>query len=122
MEETFRSNNIKMISDGTDNHMILINTVVLGLSGKDAEKLLEEVGITVNKNTIPFDTLGPVKTSGIRIGVPAITTRGFVEEDCAQVAMMISSILKSSLNKWEIQAIKNQVTQLTNENSLTYYL
>jgi len=122
MEETFRSNNIKMISDGTDNHMILINTSVLGLTGQDAEKLLEGFGITVNKNTIPFDTLGPVKTSGIRIGVPAITTRGFVEEDCAQVAMMISTILKNPLNIWEAQAIKNQVTQLTKENSLTYYL
>ncbi len=79
----------KLVSGGTDNHLILVDLTPMDVTGKDAEKLLDEVGITVNKNAIPFDTRSPFVTSGIRIGTPATTSRGFVEEDMKEIAKLI---------------------------------
>ena len=76
----------RVISGATDNHLMLIDVRELGINGKEAESILDSVNITVNKNSIPFETLSPFKTSGIRIGTPAITTRGFKEEDAVKVA------------------------------------
>ncbi|MFS1125172.1 serine hydroxymethyltransferase, partial [Enterococcus faecalis] len=79
----------RVISGATDNHLMLIDVRELGINGKEAESILDSVNITVNKNSIPFETLSPFKTSGIRIGTPAITTRGFKEEDAVKVAELV---------------------------------
>jgi len=76
MAETFASKGVRVVTGGTDNHLILLDVTSVGLTGKEAEELLAEVGIVVNKNAIPFDKLPPRVASGIRIGTPNITTRG----------------------------------------------
>ena len=83
----------RLVSGGTDNHLILLNLINKNLTGKEAEKLLDAAGITTNKNTIPNDPAGPFVTSGIRIGTPAVTTRGYKEEDMVQVAEAMSLVL-----------------------------
>lgn len=83
-----------LVSGGTDNHLMLVDVRSFGLTGKEAEKLLDEVGITVNKNTIPFDPASPFVTSGIRIGTPAVTSRGMKEADMAKIAEAILTVLK----------------------------
>lgn len=100
---------IRVVSGGTDNHMILIDVKTsLGVTGKDAEHLLDEVGITSNKNMIPFDTEKPFITSGIRLGTPALTTRGFTEEDMVEIADIIFATLKNKDedNNIEIQSFR----------------
>lgn len=84
----------KLVSGGTDNHLMLVDLTDMGVTGKEAEKMLDEVGITVNKNAIPFDTKSPFITSGIRIGTPATTSRGFDEEDMAEVGKLIGMTIK----------------------------
>ncbi|MBB6630550.1 serine hydroxymethyltransferase [Clostridium algidicarnis] len=85
----------RLVSNGTDNHLILLDLSNKNITGKDAEKLLDTVGITVNKNTIPFETLSPFVTSGIRIGTPAVTTRGFKEEDMKTIAKLINEVIEN---------------------------
>jgi glycine hydroxymethyltransferase len=87
------SKGINIVSGGTDNHLMLVDLTSLNITGKEAEKLLDEVGITVNKNTIPFEKTSPFITSGIRIGTPAVTSRGFKEEDMAIIADLIYKTL-----------------------------
>ena len=89
----------KLVSGGTDNHLVLVNITNKGITGKVAEKLLDEAGITTNKNTVPDDPNGPFVTSGVRLGTPAITTRGFVEADVVKVAEAISIVLDNPNNK-----------------------
>ncbi len=79
----------KLVSGGTDNHLMLVDLTPMNITGKETEKLLDDVGITVNKNAIPFDTQSPFITSGIRIGTPAVTSRGFKEEDMSEIAELI---------------------------------
>lgn len=86
---------VEIVSGGTDNHLLLLNVKSLGLTGKVAEHLLDEVAITTNKNTIPFDTESPFITSGVRVGTAAITTRGFKEEDATEVGKIIALVLKN---------------------------
>jgi glycine hydroxymethyltransferase len=93
MAEELIGAGIAVVSGGTDNHLMLVNVDSVGLSGKDAERLLDAVGITCNKNTIPGDTRPPAQASGIRLGSPAITTRGFGEDDCRLVARLIAQVL-----------------------------
>ncbi|MCJ0601964.1 serine hydroxymethyltransferase, partial [Enterococcus cecorum] len=85
----------RLVSGDTDNHLLLMEVTGFGLNGKEAEHLLDSVNITVNKNSIPFETLSPFKTSGIRIGTPAITSRGFKEEDATKVAELIVKVLSN---------------------------
>lgn len=85
---------IDVVSGGTDNHLMLLDLRSLELTGKEAEKLLDEVGVTCNKNTIPFDPQSPFVTSGVRVGTPAITTRGMKEDDMVEIAEIIASTLK----------------------------
>lgn len=113
MVEVFEGSKGRLISGGTDNHLLLMEVSDFGLNGKQAEALLDEVGITVNKNSIPFDTLGPFKTSGIRIGTPAVTTRGFKEEECRHVAELIVAALNSKENEDELDKIRQSVKELT---------
>ena len=91
--EALMENGFKLVSGGTDNHLILLDLTDTGVTGKEAEHMLDEVGITVNKNAIPFDKQSPFITSGIRLGTPATTTRGFKEEDMREVAQLIKLTL-----------------------------
>jgi glycine hydroxymethyltransferase len=92
--EELKARGLNLVSGGTDNHLLLIDVRNLGLTGKEAEHLLDEVGVTTNKNTIPFDPASPFVTSGIRIGTPAVTTRGFGLEDMVELAEIIALTLK----------------------------
>lgn len=83
----------KLVSGGTDNHLMLVDLTPMNVTGKEAEKMLDEVGITANKNAIPFDTKSPFITSGLRIGTPATTSRGFVEEDMVEIAVLMKMII-----------------------------
>jgi glycine hydroxymethyltransferase len=85
----------RLVSGGTDNHLVLVDVRGQNLTGKEAEHLLDEIGITCNKNTIPFDPQSPFVTSGLRLGTPAVTTRGFQEEDLLEVAAIIGLVLKN---------------------------
>jgi len=93
LAESLKKRGFKLISDGTDNHLILVDLTNKGVTGKDAQLMLDEVGITVNKNAIPFDTLSPFITSGIRLGTPAVTTRGMKEEEMEEIAELINLTL-----------------------------
>lgn len=84
---------LRIVTGGTDNHLFLVDVSTLGLTGKVAEKVLDDIGITCNKNTIPFETQSPFITSGIRLGTPALTTRGFREDDFRAIAAIISDVL-----------------------------
>lgn len=94
MAAEFDKLGVKMVSGGTDNHLILLNLTDKGITGKELEKLLDEVHITVNKNAIPFDTQKPFVTSGIRIGTPAMTSRGMKEDEARVVARLITAVIK----------------------------
>lgn len=107
LAETLISEGIEIVSGGTDNHLLLVNVKSVGLTGKVAEHLLDEVKITVNKNSIPFDQEKPFVTSGIRIGTPAITTRGFKEEDTKEVGLIIAKVLKNP----EDEAVKAEALE-----------
>jgi glycine hydroxymethyltransferase len=94
MSEEFMSLGIKLVSNGTDNHLMLVDLRKNNMTGKELEKMLDEVNITVNKNTIPFEETSPFVTSGIRIGTPSITARGMVEEDARKIARLITKIIE----------------------------
>ena len=94
MAEEFSSLGVKMVSGGTDNHLILLNLTDKNITGKELEKLLDEVHITVNKNAVPFDTQKPFVTSGIRIGTPAMTTRGMREGEAKTIARLIAEVIE----------------------------
>lgn len=98
MADEFKKLGVKMVSGGTDNHLILLNLTDKNMTGKELEKLLDEVHITVNKNAVPFDTQKPFVTSGIRIGTPAITSRGMKEEDARTVARLIAKVIEEREN------------------------
>ncbi|MBO5327612.1 MAG: serine hydroxymethyltransferase [Clostridia bacterium] len=93
MADEFKKLGVKMVSGGTDNHLILLNLTENGITGKELEKMLDEVHITVNKNAIPFDTQKPFVTSGIRIGTPAMTSRGMKEEEARKIAQLIAKVI-----------------------------
>lgn len=112
------SQKARLVSGGSDNHLLLVDVRGFGLTGKDAEKLLDEVNITVNKNSIPFETLSPFKTSGIRLGTPAITSRGFDQADCAKVAELIIQVLKNPTDDQVLASVKNQVQALTDAHPI----
>ena len=102
-------NGLRIVSGGTDNHLILVDLSNLNITGKEAEILLDEVNITVNKNTIPFDKESALKTSGIRLGSPAMTTRGLKEEDFIEIGNIIVETLKGS-NKEELRLRVKKIT------------
>jgi len=97
---------------GTDNHLMLVDLTGQGITGKEAQEVLDLAGITVNKNGIPFDTLGPQVTSGIRLGTPALTTRGMKEEEMRIIAGFIALILKDIKNQDKIAAVRKNVADL----------
>lgn len=116
-----KARGFKLITDGTDNHLILVDTYnSRGMTGKEVEKLLDKVGITVNKNTIPNDALPPMITSGIRVGTPAVTTRGFKEKDMELVAQYIDEAIQNKDNEVELEKIHEKVIALTSKHPLSY--
>ena len=112
MAKVFLDNNIDLVTGGTDNHLLLLDLRKIKITGKLAEKILDAVNITVNKNAIPFDPEKPSITSGIRIGTPAITTRGFNEKDCEKVASLIVKALTNNEDNGIMDSIKGEVAEL----------
>jgi glycine hydroxymethyltransferase len=102
----------RLVSGGTDNHLMLVDVFAKGLTGKVAEKALEKAGITANKNTIPFDTNSPMVASGIRLGTPALTTRGMKEGDMQDVAKLVSRALHAVENETELAEVKREVGKI----------
>ena len=94
MADEFQKNGIRLVSGGTDNHLMLLDLRETGVTGKELERMLDEVHITANKNTIPFETTSPFITSGLRVGTPAVTSRGFKEEECRLVARLVARVIK----------------------------
>lgn len=104
---------VRLVSGGTDNHLLLLDLRPLGLTGKVAEKALDDVGITTNKNTIPFDPESPFVTSGIRIGTAAVTTRGFGIEEMDEIAAIMKLTLDNLGNEEKLEEAKRRVKALT---------
>ncbi|HHX62006.1 MAG TPA: serine hydroxymethyltransferase [Epulopiscium sp.] len=105
LAKALQNKGFKIVSGGTDNHLLLVDLRTMDITGKDAERLLDEIGVTCNKNTIPFEETSPFITSGIRLGTPAVTTRGMVEEDMETIAEIIYMSLKDfEANKEEAAA------------------
>jgi glycine hydroxymethyltransferase len=109
---TLKGEGWRLVSGGTDNHLMLIDVFARGITGKVAEKALERAGITVNKNTIPYDTNSPMVASGIRVGTPALTTRGMNEKDMEEVGRLISRALAAVENESALADIKRDVGKL----------
>ncbi|WP_249869329.1 serine hydroxymethyltransferase [Oceanobacillus saliphilus] len=111
--EALTEEGIRIVSGGTDNHLLLLDVTPLNLTGKVAEKSLDDIGITTNKNTIPFDTESPFVTSGIRIGTAAVTTRGFGEEEMKEIAAIISLTLHNHEDEAKLEEAAKRVIALT---------
>ena len=112
LAETLLNLGYDIVSGGTDTHLVLIDLTKKGISGKKAEITLEEAGITTNKNMVPFDERSPMVTSGIRIGTPAVTTRGFQENEMVQVANLIDNVIQNIQDETIIKNTRNSVSEL----------
>ncbi len=112
LAESLTKEGLRLVSGGTDNHLVLLDVGAAGVTGKDAEKALETAGITVNKNTIPFDTRPPLVASGIRIGTPAVTTRGMKETEMRVIAGWIAKAIREREDEASLRTIAGQVKQL----------
>ena len=113
LAKTLQNEGFRLVSGGTDNHLILVDTMSMGITGKDAEKALDDVNITANKNAIPFDQQKPNTTSGIRLGTAAMTTKGFKEAEFEQVGKWIAEVLKNKDDEDLKARIKQEVIELT---------
>jgi glycine hydroxymethyltransferase len=120
LAEGMKRNGFRLVSGGTDNHLMLVDVGVRGLTGKECQAALDQAGITVNKNTIPFETRSPFQASGVRLGTPAVTTRGMAEAEMAAVADMISEVLLDSKNADAIAKVRQRVRELTDRFPLPY--
>ncbi len=109
LAEELKTYGMRLVSGGTDNHMMLVDLNNMEITGKEAEEALDKVGITVNKNTIPFETKSPFVTSGIRIGTPAVTTRGMKEKDMKKIAKFIFEALKNIEDEAKLKEMKKEV-------------
>jgi glycine hydroxymethyltransferase len=110
LAEELTKRGFRLVSGGTDNHLMLVDLTTKNITGKEAEKLLDSVGITVNKNTIPFETQSPFVTSGIRIGTPAVTTRGFKEEEMKEIARLIDYVIEN--READLSSVRTEVSAL----------
>jgi glycine hydroxymethyltransferase len=115
LAETLMGRSFRIVSGGTDTHLMLVDVYQRGIMGRDAEKWLEKGGITVNKNAIPFDTLPPLKASGIRIGTPALTSRGMKEPEMELIGNWIAEALEHLGDEPVIEKIRGQVRELTSQ-------
>ncbi|MFA5742015.1 MAG: serine hydroxymethyltransferase, partial [Candidatus Izemoplasmatales bacterium] len=119
--DEFLRMNYHVVSGGTDNHLLLLDVLSkTGLTGKKAENLLDKVNITCNKNTIPYDTQKPFIASGVRLGTPAMTTRGFNENDFRLVARLIDKTLSNPSDEAILTEVKTSVKELTDKHPLPY--
>ena len=112
MADSLRNGGLRLVSGGTDNHLALIDLSSSGMTGRDAAATLERAGIVVNKNTIPFDTRTPFLTSGIRVGTPAVTTRGMREEQMKAIADMIVRVLQHPEDEDALSGVRNEAREL----------
>ncbi len=112
MADELKNQGFRLVSGGTDNHLMLVDLTAKGVTGKDAQEALDRAAITVNKNGIPFDTQGPQVTSGIRIGTPAVTTRGMKENEMRLIASYIADVIANINDENKIQAVAAQVKTL----------
>ena len=108
----------KVISGGTDNHLMLVDLRNKNLTGKAAQEMLDEIGITVNKNAVPFDDKSPLITSGIRIGTPALTTRGMKEKEMEKIADMINDVISNPGSEDVKKSVRQRIEDLTTEHPL----
>ena len=113
-------NGYRLVSGGTDNHLLLVDVQGKGLTGKECQETLDTAGITVNKNTIPFETLSPFKASGVRLGTPAMTSRGMREEEMEAIADMIAEVLADVKNVDAARKVRQRVRELTTRFPLPY--
>ncbi|KGE70778.1 serine hydroxymethyltransferase [Spirochaeta lutea] len=113
LADYFTSKGLRLISGGTDNHLMLMDVTSLGITGKEAEQMLDKANITVNKNAIPYDTKSPFVTSGIRIGTPALTTRGLKEDDMRTVGEFIYTVLSSKGDDATVASVAHAVSQFS---------
>jgi RpiB/LacA/LacB family sugar-phosphate isomerase len=120
LAEGMRRNGFRLVSGGTDNHLMLVDVGARGVTGKDCQIALDEAGITANKNTIPFETRSPFQASGIRLGTPAVTTRGMKEPEMAAIADMISEVLMDMKNPQILSKVRQRVRELTGKFPLPY--
>ncbi len=118
LSERLKLRGLRIVTGGTDNHLLLVDVTSLGINGKEAEKILEGVNITCNKNSIPFDTESPYKTSGIRLGTPAMTTRGFKETEFEFIADCIVDALENRNNVEVLSDIKSKILNLLKKFNL----
>jgi glycine hydroxymethyltransferase len=118
MAAAFMKRGYDLISGGTDNHMMLIDLRNKGITGKEAENALVKAEITVNKNMVPFDDKSPFVTSGIRVGTPAITTRGLVEEDMETIVELIDRVLMNHTNEEIIEQVADEVNEMMGERAM----
>jgi glycine hydroxymethyltransferase len=112
MADELKNQGFRLVSGGTDNHLMLVDLTAKGVTGRDAQEALDLAAITVNKNGIPFDTQGPQITSGIRIGTPAVTTRGMKEKEMRLIASYIADVIKNIKDDHKIKAVAEQVKNL----------
>jgi glycine hydroxymethyltransferase len=115
LAEELKNHGFRLITNGTDNHLILIDMTSKNIPGKEAESLLDSVGITVNKNMIPFDKRSPFDPSGIRLGTPAMTTRGMKEDEMKIIAELINKTIENKNNEDALKKIRSQVLDLTSK-------
>lgn len=121
LSETLSNEGFRIVSGGTDNHLILVDVKsTCGLTGKEAQNLLDKIHITTNKNTIPNDSESPMVTSGLRLGSPAMTTRGLKERDFEQIGLIISKALKNSDNDEVLNNLEKEVLEITSKYPLWY--
>jgi glycine hydroxymethyltransferase len=120
LAEGMKRNGYRLVSGGTDNHLMMVDVGARGVTGKECQIALDEAGITVNKNTIPFETRSPFQASGIRLGTPAVTTRGMKEPEMAAIADMISEVLLDIKNLDAARSVRQRVLELTARFPLPY--
>jgi glycine hydroxymethyltransferase len=112
LAESLQKESFRVVSGGTDTHLLLVDVFAKGVRGKEAETALDEAYITANKNAIPFDVNPPLNPSGIRLGTPAVTTRGFREGEIRQVAALIAEVLNDVQSKETMLAVRRRVVEL----------
>ncbi|MFZ5391305.1 MAG: serine hydroxymethyltransferase [Patescibacteria group bacterium] len=115
LADSLLANGFKLITGGTDNHLILMDLTEQGLTGQQAEKVLDSVGITVNKNLIPYDTRSPLDPSGLRLGTPALTSRGLMQKEMTVIGQLINQTIKNWTNQSVLDKIKKQVKELSDQ-------
>ena len=120
LSDSMKRNGFRIVSGGTDNHLMLVDVGARGLTGKQSQLALDEAGITTNKNTIPFETRSPFEGSGVRLGTPAVTTRGMRDAEMAAIGDMISEVLLDIQNVDTAHKVRDRVRALTSQFPLPY--